>query len=113
MIRGSVWQVNLDPTIGSEIDKMRPAVIMSSNALGVLPLRVIVPLTGWQPAFSGYPWMVRILPSAENGLRKTSSADAFQVKSVSTRRLVRRLGAVSASDLDAIASAVARVIQYA
>ena len=43
MYRGEVWLINLDPTMGAEIRKTRPAVIVSSDAVGVLPLRVVVP----------------------------------------------------------------------
>ncbi len=43
MKRGEIWLINLDPTIGAEIRKTRPAVIVNRDGLGVLPLRVIVP----------------------------------------------------------------------
>jgi mRNA interferase MazF len=45
MRRGEVWLINLDPTVGAEIRKTRPAVIVNDDAIGALPLRVIVPLT--------------------------------------------------------------------
>jgi len=47
MKQGEVWLINLDPTIGSEIKKTRPAIIVNDNSLGKLPLKVIVPLTDW------------------------------------------------------------------
>ncbi len=45
MQRGEVWLINLDPTVGAEITKTRPAVIVDDDAIGVLPLKVIVPVT--------------------------------------------------------------------
>jgi len=45
MNRGEIWSVNLDPTVGSEIRKTRPAIIVNDDGVGLLPLRVIVPLT--------------------------------------------------------------------
>ncbi|MBU0732774.1 MAG: type II toxin-antitoxin system PemK/MazF family toxin, partial [Proteobacteria bacterium] len=45
MLRGEVWLINLDPTLGSEIKKTRPAVIVNDDAIGILPLKVIVPIT--------------------------------------------------------------------
>jgi len=45
VLRGEVWLINLDPTVGQEIRKTRPAVIVSDDSVGVLPLKVIVPLT--------------------------------------------------------------------
>ena len=46
MLKGDVWLINLDPTIGAEIKKTRPAVIVSEDAIGVLPLKVVVPVYG-------------------------------------------------------------------
>jgi|SRR6266404_1531652 len=99
MSKGEVWLVNLDPTIGDEIRKLRPAVIVSRDAIGVLALRVVVPITGWQQKFTDCDWLIRVDPDATNGLDKISVADAFQVRSLSTKRLVRRLGQLSGSDL--------------
>ena len=41
----------LEPTRGSEMQKTRPVVILSSNTLRPLPVRIIIPLTGWQEHF--------------------------------------------------------------
>ena len=110
--RGEVWLVNLDPTIGDEVRKVRPGVVVSRDAVGVLALRVVVPITGWQPDFAGAPWLVRIEPSPHNGLTKTSAADAFQAKSLSTRRLLRRIGTASTPELTSIVRAVGTVIEH-
>jgi len=48
MRRGKIWLINLDPTIGAEIKKTRPAVIVNDDAIGSLPLKVIVPITEWK-----------------------------------------------------------------
>src|SRR3989337_1824265 len=92
MQRGEIWLVNLDPTVGSEIRKTRPAVIVSSDLVGILSLKVIVPLTAWKDRYSKAPWMVRVDPETQNGLTKPSTADGLQVRSVSQQRLVKRLG---------------------
>ena len=99
ILKGEIWLVNLDPTLGDEIRKMRPLIVVSRDALGVLALRVVVPLTGWQDRFEGCDWLVRIDPDASNNLDKPSTADTFQVRSVSTRRFVRTLGRLSDADL--------------
>lgn len=39
MRRGEVWLINLDPTVGAEIKKTRPAVIVNDDAIGILPLK--------------------------------------------------------------------------
>jgi len=92
MNRGEVWEVNLDPTVGAEIRKSRPCVLVNRDALARLPLKIIVPLTEWDPRFKDAPWHVPVDATPENGLSKKSSADTFQVRSVPDRRLVRRLG---------------------
>jgi len=108
--RGEVWLINLDPAVGAEIKKTRPAVIVSDDAIGALPLRVIVPLTEWKERFAVAPWLVRVEPDAENALEKASAADAFQVRSVSQQRFVRRLGKLSELVLQDITRALATVL---
>mgnify|MGYP006284102275 CR=1 FL=1 len=95
MKRGEVWQVDLDPTTGAEIKKVIPCIIVNRDTLARLPLRIIVPVTAWDPRFDMAPWHVPIDATAENGLIKKSSADTFQVRSISKKRLVRKLGEVS------------------
>lgn len=80
MRRGQLWLVKFDPTVGDEIGKTRPAVIVSDDAIGVLALKVIVPMTEWQESFARRRWMVRLEPSTDNGLNKLSAADASQVQ---------------------------------
>ena len=43
--RGEIWLVNLDPTVGAEIQKTRPAIVISSDYIGKLPLKLVVPIT--------------------------------------------------------------------
>ena len=45
MRRGEIWLINLDPTVGAEIRKTRPAVIVNDDAIGILPLKIIAPVT--------------------------------------------------------------------
>lgn len=55
MHRGEIWLVNLEPTIGAEIKKTRPAVIVNDDAIGILPLKVIVPITDWKDHYAAAP----------------------------------------------------------
>jgi mRNA interferase MazF len=110
MRKGEVWLINLDPTIGAEIQKTRPAIIVSEDAIGILPLRVIVPLTDWKEHYQIAPWMVRIDPNPSNGLRKPSAADAFQIRSVSQARFINRLGRISSEQLLEILKAIQTVV---
>ncbi len=110
MHRGEIWLICLDPTIGAEIKKTRPAIIVNDDAIGVLPLRVIVPLTDWKERYEVAPWLVRIDPDDENGLQKPSAADAFQIRSVSQERFVRRLGKISDFHLGEILAGISVVL---
>lgn len=112
MRKGETWLINLDPTIGAEIKKSRPAVIVSEDAIGVLPLRVIVPLTDWKDRYRIAPWMVQVNPDSNNGLNKQSAADAFQIRSVSQERIVRRLGEINPTKLHEILKAIQIVIGF-
>ena len=47
MRRGEVWLVTLEPVVGAEMGKTRPAAIISADGLGALPLKVAVPFTSW------------------------------------------------------------------
>ncbi len=96
--------------MGAEIQKTRPAVIVNEDAIGVLPLRVIVPLSDWKDRYKIAPWMVRIDPDAGNGLKKPSAADAFQIRSVSQTRFVNRMGSITNANLQEILKAIQTVI---
>jgi mRNA interferase MazF len=108
--RGEVWRVEFEPSRGAEIRKTRPAVVMNVATAGKLALRVIVPLTGWQAPFERVFWHVRIEPNISNGLDKVSSADAFQVRSLSIERFVDRMGELNSEQIAAIAQAVSVVV---
>ena len=95
MKQNEIWLVNLDPTIGAEIRKTRPCVIVSNDAVGVLPLKVIAPVTDLKERYRAVPWMVVVEPDSENNLSKPSVVDLFQVRSVSEDRLIRKTGKIS------------------
>lgn len=99
--------IDFDPSIGVEIRKIRPAVVVNMDTIGRLPLRMVVPITDWKPHYIGYPWFVEIRATAMNGLTKDSGADAFQTKSLSLSRFVQYLGDAASTELDEIASAIA------
>lgn len=110
MYRGEIWLINLDPTIGSEIKKTRPAIIVNNDAIGILPLKVIVPITEWKDHYSIAPWMVRLEVDTKNGLSKTSAGDTFQVRSVAQERFIRQVGRLSDIAMQEISRALAVVL---
>jgi mRNA interferase MazF len=109
-LRGEVWRVEFEPARGAEITKIRPAVVLNLDSVGKLPLRVVVPFTGWQPHFAAVRWLVKIEATPDNGLSKTSSADTFQMRSFSTERFVEKIGTLTAGQMEAIARAAGEVL---
>ena len=87
--------------------KTRPAVVVSSPSVGGLPLRIVVPVTGWDAKYAAIPWLVYSKPTTRNGLSKDAAADCFQVKSVSVERFLNRLEVVRADDIEEISAAIA------
>ena len=112
MKQGEIWLINLDPSIGAEMKKTRPAVIVNDDALGKLPLKIIAPITDWKEHYSVAPWMIAINPSTQNGLTKKSSIDCFQIRSVSEIRLIKRIGHITLSEILKLQEGIAKVIGY-
>ena len=110
MKQGEIWEINLSPTVGAEIKKKRPGVVINDDSIGVLPLRVIVPIPHWKQNFYGAAWMVKIEPDDLNNLKKLSAADCFQIRSVSTSRLLKRIGTISPRILKEIKNGIKVVV---
>jgi len=110
MKQGEIWQINLDPTVGAEIQKIRPSIIVSDDSIGKLPLKIIVPLSDWKDHYSKVPWMVRVSPDQTNQLIKISVADCFQVRSISEERFIRKVGEVDLTNMVFIKKALALVL---
>lgn len=100
MRRGDVWWVNFDPSIGGEISKQRPAVIISNDVANKLLNRVqVVPLTGK---------VERLYPSEAyvtiNGRQNKALAD--QMTTASKERFSSNIGTISAEDLANVERAI-------
>ena len=92
--RGEIWLVDLDPTVGHEINKTRPSVIIQNDVNNEYSkLTIIAPLTSKNIAII-YPTEVLILK--KHGVEKDSKVLLSQIRSVDKKRLVRRLGKVDA-----------------
>jgi mRNA interferase MazF len=105
--RGEIWDICFDPSVGAEIQKTRPAVVVNIEAVGRLPLRMVVPITDWKETYNFAPWFVRLPSTPTNGLSKESGADAFQLKSVSLNRFRKLRGKLTDAQMDDIAGAIA------
>ena len=104
--------MDFDPTIGSEIRKIRPAVVISSDLVGRLSIKLVVPITKWQEQFSADIWHILVEPNATNGLTMDSAADALQIRAVAEERFIKKRGRFNATLMGEIAAAVAAVIEH-
>lgn len=102
MLRGEIWRVDLDPARGSESNKQRPAVIVSNDRANATATRLgrgvvtVVPVTSSTDKV--FPFQV-LLSTRTSGLQVDSKAQAEQIRSIATQRLLRRIGRVSPSEL--------------
>jgi mRNA interferase MazF len=89
-----IYLVNLNPTKGAETKKARPCIIVSNDDVGILPLKVIIPLIGHKEIHNNKSWLVPIEPNSINGLTKTSTADTLNIRSVSDGRIIKKIGTI-------------------
>ncbi len=103
--RGDIWLVNLDPTLGHEIKKQRPAVIVQ-NDIGnkYSPITIVAPITS-QGTDKIYP--IEILLNVENsGLKKESKALFNQIRAVDKIRLIKKIGKIAEETTDNMDEAI-------
>ena|SRR5579863_9082126 len=109
MIRGEIRLVNLDPVIGAEANKRRPAVLVSNDGANATAARLgrgvvtVVPVTS--NVARVHPFQVKLSTEA-TGLRAVSKAQAEQVRSVAVQRIGPRIGRVSAEVMEQIDEAL-------
>ena len=103
--RGEVWWVRLDPTLGSEIRKTRPALVMTADVLNRMRQTVVVvPLS---TAATAHPPVT--VPLHWQGKRAVAVID--QVRAVSRERLVSKIETASREDVLAVGEALAQILE--
>jgi mRNA interferase MazF len=109
MQRGEIRLVNLDPVVGSEANKRRPAVVVSNDAANATAARLgrgvvtVVPVTS--NVARVYPFQVK-LPAKATGLRTGSKAQVEQVRSVAVQLVGPRVGRRSAQIMEQLDEAL-------
>ena len=100
--RGSVLEVNLDPTIGSEASRTRPCVVIQ-NDIGnrYSPVTIVAAITGAENVPKRYPVDVPV-SKGEGGLSKDSVVQCNQIRTIDEARFVRTLGRLSPPTMEKI-----------
>ncbi|MEA2064757.1 MAG: type II toxin-antitoxin system PemK/MazF family toxin [Patescibacteria group bacterium] len=89
-----IWQVNLNPTIGSEQNGRRHCIILQTNAASNYGLTTIIaPITS-KKIEKVYPFEIKINPSNKNGLKELSKIKFDQVRVIDKRRLIEKFGKI-------------------
>lgn len=104
---GDVVEVDLNPTIGDEKNKMRPCLIIEGG-LTLLELVIVLPITGAKQKNS--PIFVPIIDLKLAGLKKPSAIDTYQIRAIFTKRVLQKLGTVSKQEMFKVRFNLARIL---
>ncbi|WP_458700652.1 type II toxin-antitoxin system PemK/MazF family toxin [Sulfurospirillum sp. 1307] len=108
--QGEVWLVNFDPSVGSEIQKKRPCIVVNDDRVGRFGIKIVVPITTWKDYYVDYLWIVKIPLNGDTGLTKTSGAECFQIKSFSEKRFIKKIGVISTNLTKEIHSTILKTL---
>ena len=110
MKTGEIYWVNLDPTIGDEIKKRRPVVVLNCGDDKNLKLAIVVPVTAWSSYWEKNPFFVSLEPDTKKGLKKKSVVDCFQIRAVSHKRFAEKIGEISNDEIDQIKISITLIL---
>lgn len=99
--RGEIYLVNFDPTLGREIQKTRPAVVIQNNISNQYNPIIIVAAISSQFSDPPFPREV-IVETAETGLPKRSAVIVNQIRSVDRMRLGKKIGRLSSASMQRV-----------
>ncbi len=99
--------MDFEPNLGAEMDKRRPAIVISEPGFTYLPLRIVVPITDKKDRHLQLYWYVKVIADAKSGLTKGSEVDTAQCHSFDLERFVKKLGSIRPNELRLIRDAVA------
>ena len=104
ILKGEIYWANLNPTVGSEISKTRPVLIVSNDVNNQFAATVsILPITSTTAMI--YPFEV-FLPAGEGNLSNDSKAKANQIRTIDNQRINGKIGKISKSKLNEIENAI-------
>ncbi|MCY7367270.1 MAG: type II toxin-antitoxin system PemK/MazF family toxin [Chamaesiphon sp.] len=101
---GSIWLVNFDPSIGTEIRKTRPAMIISGTLFNQRRKVTVLPITSSRPDRRMLPIVVEIDPDQTNGLNTDSFIICVDPMTFDKQRLVKQLGRLNVEKIHQVQS---------
>lgn len=108
--RGEIRWVNLDPTIGAEMQKTRPCLIIQNDIMNQYGLLTIV--MPFRPGNKQAPYVVNVKATPENGLDQDRLIDVGQMRSVDNSRILGVLGLLEEEYWEQICNAVNVVLGF-
>jgi mRNA interferase MazF len=110
MKQREIWLVDLNPVTGSEQRGVRPAVVVSGNAMNDnLPICIVCPVSS---KVKGYKGCLVLKKDEVNGLETDSEVITFQIRTVSSERLIRRVGIITKEQLQIINNGLMEILKY-
>ena len=110
MKAGEIYWVNLDPTIGDEIKKRRPVVVLNGGHYKHLKLAIVVPVTTWSSYWEKNPFFASLESNTKSGLNKKSVVDCFQIRAVSHNRFAEKIGEISNDEIAQIKRSITLIL---
>lgn len=108
---GSIWLVTFDPSIGTEIRKTRPALIISRTIFNQRSKVTVLPITSSSPNQQLLPVVLPLIPSATNGINVESFVVCIDPMTFDKRRLVKYLGILESIQIQGIKKILARYLE--
>lgn len=107
LLRGDVYLVNLDPIVGKEIGKARPAVVIQNNIGNKFsPVTIIAPISSKKEITKPLPIMI-FLKKGDAGLNEESYIDCGQIRTIDKeKRLIHKFGTLSKEVLQSVDKAL-------
>jgi mRNA interferase MazF len=108
---GSIWLVNFDPSIGTEIRKTRPAMIISGTIFNQRRKVTVLPITSSTPDSRMLPIVVSIDPNQTNGLNTDSFIVCIDPMTFDKQRLVKQLGVLNIDKIRQVKSILSSYLE--
>ncbi|MCX6277599.1 MAG: type II toxin-antitoxin system PemK/MazF family toxin [Bacteroidetes bacterium] len=110
MKQGEIWLADLNPVAGSEQQGTRPVVVISGNAMNDnLSICIVCPLSSKLKHYAG---CLILTKDSTNGLDNDSEVITFQIRTISGERLIRKLGEITALQIEIIKKGLSEILNY-